>query len=79
VAGTSVTLVMSGVNLTVLTILDGESAWLCLLLCNLDGSSRPRRVDEADHRSSDSLHADAALADLQGRRPITAFNISGGT
>jgi len=36
VAGTSLTLVTSGGNLSVLTILDGERAWLCMLLCNLD-------------------------------------------
>ncbi|KAF2673162.1 hypothetical protein BT63DRAFT_451193 [Microthyrium microscopicum] len=34
--GTSITCVSTGANLIVLTCLDGEEAWLCLMLCNVD-------------------------------------------
>jgi hypothetical protein len=34
--GSCATLLMSVVNLSVLTILDGEPGYVCLCLCNLD-------------------------------------------
>lgn len=34
--GSCATLVMSVVNLSILTILDGEPGYICLCLCNLD-------------------------------------------
>ncbi|KAI4781964.1 hypothetical protein E4T52_03101 [Aureobasidium sp. EXF-3400] len=47
--GSCATLIMSVVNLSVLTILDGEPGYICLCLCNLDSKSpTPGRTTSAN-------------------------------
>jgi hypothetical protein len=41
VIGAFVTCLSTGANLTAVSILEGEEAWICLLCCNLDRSLRP--------------------------------------
>jgi hypothetical protein len=43
VIGTLGTLISTGANLFAISALDGEPAWLCLLLCNLDCEYLPLR------------------------------------
>jgi hypothetical protein len=39
VIGAFVTLLSTGANLTAVTVMEGQQAWLCLLCCNLDRKS----------------------------------------
>jgi len=42
--GSCATLISSVTNLSVLTILDGEPGWICLMLCNLDSMSTQQTI-----------------------------------
>jgi hypothetical protein len=77
--GTVLTLTASAINLTILTILDGEPGWLCLLICNLDGSGLDSGSAISANSFSFILHSHATLAYVKGRVYLFGILDSRGT